>query len=455
MNFKYRLIILFAITSYYNYYLYSAQLWPSDNTIDAKSLIKQWFNYAANNNLEALQELSSIVGVNTQNIAGQTALMIAAALNAEQIVKFLLKIPGLNINLQDNQGHSALMLACINGHENIVKLLLAKTDIDINAQNDNGITALLYAVISKSEKIVTALINVAEININVKDNSGNIPLVWAAENGLENIVELLLKAPGIDVNLHYNGANALIMAISKGHINIIKRLINDSRIDVNRDNFQYHPLYIAVLTDDENIVKLILEVPGVNIIAKNGDGHTALMLAKDKNLNAIAKLIEDKIRELTTKAFKAVEHNDITTLKSIINQIGRDIIDIDGHTLIDKALADRKTEIVVFLLKTAENSKELISRFSVKATKLSVELLRTYATLAFNKDLPDDLRSIFIKILPNVTTLLERLSNTNSCMNCSKAHCDKKCGNCKQVYYCSDECQKAHWKTHKSLCKKV
>lgn len=31
----------------------------------------------------------------------------------------------------------------------------------------------------------------------------------------------------------------------------------------------------------------------------------------------------------------------------------------------------------------------------------------------------------------------------------------KKCGTCKIQRYCSKECQKAHWKKHKSMCKRL
>jgi hypothetical protein len=43
---------------------------------------------------------------------------------------------------------------------------------------------------------------------------------------------------------------------------------------------------------------------------------------------------------------------------------------------------------------------------------------------------------------------------TKACKVCSKLE-DKLGGNCKgckQVYYCSKECQKSHWKVHKPIC---
>ena len=43
---------------------------------------------------------------------------------------------------------------------------------------------------------------------------------------------------------------------------------------------------------------------------------------------------------------------------------------------------------------------------------------------------------------------------TTDCFVCGK-DADKKCSRCKEVAYCSKECQASSWKTHKNDCKKV
>ena len=49
-------------------------------------------------------------------------------------------------------------------------------------------------------------------------------------------------------------------------------------------------------------------------------------------------------------------------------------------------------------------------------------------------------------------SLLYIMTNeTNNCTVCGK-DADKKCSRCKEVAYCSKECQAISWKTHKNDC---
>lgn len=46
------------------------------------------------------------------------------------------------------------------------------------------------------------------------------------------------------------------------------------------------------------------------------------------------------------------------------------------------------------------------------------------------------------------------MSSASTCANCSKAG-DKRCSRCSSVFYCSGECQKAHYPSHKAECKLI
>ena len=56
-----------------------------------------------------------------------------------------------------------------------------------------------------------------------------------------------------------------------------------------------------------------------------------------------------------------------------------------------------------------------------------------------------------VGILPEDVTGLQ--AGRVLCAQCSAFGCPNRCSRCKQVWYCSRECQKAHWKVHKPDCR--
>ena len=61
-------------------------------------------------------------------------------------------------------------------------------------------------------------------------------------------------------------------------------------------------------------------------------------------------------------------------------------------------------------------------------------------------------------LLQMMAELLPAASNVMLCAFCEEsplraAIALSRCGRCKQVSYCSADCQKAHWKLHKKTCK--
>lgn len=61
--------------------------------------------------------------------------------------------------------------------------------------------------------------------------------------------------------------------------------------------------------------------------------------------------------------------------------------------------------------------------------------------------------------LQGVTSLDQKTEITGAhqkaCARCSKSSCKTRCSNCKAVYYCSTDCQKAHWSIHKVNCTRL
>lgn len=59
------------------------------------------------------------------------------------------------------------------------------------------------------------------------------------------------------------------------------------------------------------------------------------------------------------------------------------------------------------------------------------------------------------KAIFNKTDMEAGNDDERVCGYCQKQKGTKKCGGCKQIYYCSQQCQIDHWQDHKSECKKI
>lgn len=170
------------------------------------------------------------VDVNTQDLEGRTATMIATYNNNADTAKILIDA-GADVNIQDNiennpflyagaegyidilkltikaganpsitnrYGGTALIPASEHGYVEVIKELLTNTDIDVNHVNNLGWTALLEAIIlsdgdERQQQTVQLLIDYGA-DANLPDNEGVTPLQHAREKGFKEIEQILLKA---------------------------------------------------------------------------------------------------------------------------------------------------------------------------------------------------------------------------------------------------------------------
>lgn len=197
--------------------------------------------------------------VNMPNIAGNTPLILAAALDHPDSLKRLLQA-GAQIDHVNTSGNTALMAAAQDGHVSIVETLLAH-HANPNIADRSGMSALMYAANNNQPKIVALLIKAAA-DINQKNASGGTAFLFATQSGDIESVELLLRMK-VDINqTNTDGNNALIAAVALGRLPIVKKLL----------------------------------ASGINIKHKNNAGQSALdiaRLANTPNKDAIIKLLEE------------------------------------------------------------------------------------------------------------------------------------------------------------------
>lgn len=323
-----------------------------------------------------------------------------------------------------------------------------------NYQTHAALSEQNETVVAEKQQLVDQLVGAAKsgncdairkligkVDINARDKEGYIAFVYAACMGYKNIVKILSQAPGININAQdINGWTALLGAAANNEENIVKFLLQIPGIDVNAHDIDgCTPLIDAAQRGRDNIVKLLLEAPGIDINAQNKNSDTAYTIAIRGNKHATAKLIQDKIDELTVLAFEAIcvptsvaaeRHNVIMTLKSIIAQIGVNIKDKTGETLLHRAIKLKNLEIVRLILSTDLSRLDMCDADGKDAIELAVGYPEVF------------------ELIMNLTDIRRSCANP-TCLNIS---CTKRCSRCQQVFYCSRDCQKGHWSAHKHNC---
>lgn len=361
---------LLIILAFTSIYQIQGAMLKQDST---EQLLEQWFQAAETGNLEQIQALIGKIDINIQNKDGYTALAMATFWGRENIVKHILQIPGINVNTQDKWGKTALIHAATT-YENLVTLLLQ------------------FRVVAGDAKTA--------ININAQTTSGRTALMMAALRGHENIVKILLSVPGIYINA--------------------------------QDEHGITAFMFASLQGEENVVKHLLDVPEVYINLRDKSNDTALTHAEKRDNHVVAKLIQDKLDELISQAFEAINDKKIQTLKSLIGRIGINITDKTGDSLLHKAIKHKNLEIIRLILLTDLSCLDMIDRDSKDAIELSVGYPEIF------------------EFLMSLTDVQRHCANPT----CIKTiFCNERCSRCQEVYYCGADCQKKHWQIHRHDCK--
>lgn len=272
-----------------------------------------------NNEKAVFELLDKGIDPNSLDDDGYNALHAAAAYDCsiELFCEILRKIN--DVNAVTKEGQTALMIVAQMNRNDLVIQLMNEYDIDPNVQDKSGNTALCYAVMyDENIDIVESLLFYAIVNTSLKDFRGRTSLDMAIQYGRDSSAKLIKE-------YDETRNRALIKAIKDSDGPLAYELLEDGTDPNKVDNDGYNALHVAAQEGcSEKLFRQILSnTNDVNAVTKSG--KTALMYAAQNNRPYIVKkLIKHKDIDLNvqdTDRYTALHHAVIEDHPAIVEQL--------------------------------------------------------------------------------------------------------------------------------------
>ncbi|KAH8833234.1 hypothetical protein DL96DRAFT_1457839, partial [Flagelloscypha sp. PMI_526] len=229
------------------------------------------------------------------------------------------------------------------------------------------------------------------------------------------------------------------------------------------------PLHFASFHCETDVVKLLLS-KGADIQATGGEFGTALQAAALRgSLDTVQLLIH-------AGANANVETEDTTVIQSAITSscksgYGKEIVQllikhgarINGPpnrfgTALHSAAALTRLDILELLLENGAEVNVVADIYGLNKRGTALDAVRMLSSGRNGMELVE---SVLLEHGALSREELEKsghfdveqiLEEIDLCATCSKGEKLLKCSKCKLVSYCGKECQKKHWKIHKTVC---
>lgn len=302
------------------------------------------------------------IDVNIINDEDQTALLLAAKHGHDNIVKYLISLPHININKPDLQYCSPLHHACWEGHMTIMKLLIDanaavtlkdvydRTALDVcktpemkiimktymdsvisNASSKTSNLKVIEYVAATDENLIEQCWDLCMSDDNTKEHSEMQS--YDDNEEFQTFLQLLSIHPHLKIAylINKNSKTLLMEAAQNGKITICKLLLSEGADPMIADVNGFTALHFASLNGHANIVKLLLGKCKMNPDACNKLNRTALHCAAQNGYVEVIQVILDYDGNINAKdknGFNvfhfACFHNHVELVKYLINETSID-----------------------------------------------------------------------------------------------------------------------------------
>eukprot|EP01123_Difflugia_compressa_P014425 TRINITY_DN744_c1_g3_i1.p1 TRINITY_DN744_c1_g3~~TRINITY_DN744_c1_g3_i1.p1 ORF type:complete len:400 (-),score=78.31 TRINITY_DN744_c1_g3_i1:233-1252(-) len=329
----------------------------------------------------------------------------------KEIFLYLVK-HGANIDGIDPTLGTPLMLSIREGGDDKLTRWLVEQGANVAVVTQTG-TAVHNACEHGSIELIDFLLkHGGDKVLNVGDARDFTPLTVAAQKGRNDVIRFLVKEWKADVN-YMTDVNALFMAVQYDNIETVKLLIElGANVNLVQEKHKCYPLHLAASNNFLDIVDLLIK-NGAVIDCPDHRGFTPLFMASAEGYNTcVEKLI---------KSGANVNHRSME----------------DYTTAIYHAVNSNRLKVVRLLLE--HGADPLSTRNDKNQTLAEIARINNRNELA-------NLLEAWVSIPPE--------ERSKICANCCKyiEGGMKRCGKCKARWFCSVECQKKDWTTHKLNC---
>jgi ankyrin repeat protein len=352
------------------------------------------------------------------NSIGSSALFNAALFGYTNAVRMLLEYGAdPNVKCQDQ---SPLDVALANGHTEtaaVIRQFIGTTSSLSASQLGDALINAARAYEDKSHALVSQLI-ADGANPNFIGEKCLTPLAIAATCGNVRTMQILINA-GADVNLPgIDNATPLHQACSTGRVEAVKLLLLYNADPNANDRNNQSPLIRAISSrnpQNVEIVSALLE-SGARADVLTTDGKSALQLAADRGLPAIASMLAKEAGEgeepnrsvFRSQLLAAVDSKDNEKLGALLDQD----IPIPKELLVEvavRALGRRQGSTLEILLlygldPNARNDKGTPLVFGIVADRIDPGCLATFMESGFDVTMTDEAGSNILHLLAAART---------------------------------------------------